>query len=874
MKINPISRLYDDIGRILHSITIKYSYEAEKYETFKTRSKADRYLAALLRKDTYLMYDDYSKEDFDKIGIDDEKLVLYYMNNRTAVPKELQLKLIEVRRKRELSEYVESNNYYRMLNGLPDVDDTDFVYLSKEMCERYGIPEDMPIHEISDKMGSVYINLLEGIGYVDTLIKEHPEKKYLKHVGFRRISIQRSRTAKNFTILKVEQESVMESTYREFVRSYEKARIYFVSTCYITQYRNVIPYYDNFIALCIFIMAIQQVSVRSIENAVDREFYDEYLVQLLYETYGLPYFDRIDKVTQKQIVQNLNLLIQNKATNKVLIDIASLLGFNDISIYQYYMIKKRKFDEHGRPIFAKKEKFDIATGETKIVDDDEAMHSVYFQKVDIREENIMDSLTDSLNRVEYHDLTFYDPFWWEDEQLHEEVWKTKYNFVETKYMGLTVPYRLTELLFQSVIMMRIIMEKHQDLTDVRIQLPKIIGGDISLPEAVILFFALTSKKYKISGQILTLPSKLIHVLEITDQEINKENDHIEVFGFDFEAFQGENLQKTIDILKDELQRREYRVVDGHDVDLRPDGRQDPFAPTHKIQYTINSDDLDQLYKYLTVLAIPDGSPKMKIEALNKMYENIEALYFFLSYRMSVTTDMNEYYAIKKFYDAAFYCKETSLMFEVTDEFGDVRPATTFLEYLKYKNKDLYYFVKNVEDDQIYVYINHIIYKMEEMLDHVGNLYLINDGFSPLMEILQILVLFFKSYIIDLAQLSSLMLIDWDLENTFRLFAEIDHISKVNQVPENLGKDFMDVIHRFICRFHLEDAFGLEDYYRICATLHLKEDQVLSMKETIKALKVLETTTFFDVDDTISKIRASIDLPDDQMRFHDVCVKIN
>ena len=49
------------------------------------------------------------------------------------------------------------------------------------------------------------------------------------------------------------------------------------------------------------------------------------------------------------------------------------------------------------------------------------------------------------------------------------------------------------------------------------------------------------------------------------------------------------------------------------------------------------------YKYLTVLAIPDGSPKMKIEALNKMYENIEALYFFLSYRMSVTTDMNEYY---------------------------------------------------------------------------------------------------------------------------------------------------------------------------------------------------------------------------------------
>lgn len=871
--INPITRLYEDMIRILNSITIKYSTEAEKYETFKIKSKADRYLAALMRKDTYLMYNDYSEEDFEKLGITDEKTVLYYMNNRTAVPRELQAKLLEVRRERELRDYTEENDYYRMLNGYPNLDDTDYIYVREDLCEEYGIPADIPVHLIGDKMGTIYINLLENAGYVDEIQEQFPEKKYLKYLGSHRIPIQHARISKNFSILKVEQETIMESTYREFIRSYEKARIYFVSTCYTYQLRTVIPYYDNFIALCIFIMAIQQVSVRSIENAVDREFYDEYMIQLLYETYGLPYFSRIDQVTQKQIVQNLNLLIQNKATNKVLLDIASILGFNEISIYQYYLIKKRKFDNNGRPIFATKQKFDIATGKTIEVDDDEAMNSVYFQKVDIREENVKDALTDSLNRVEYHDLTFYDPFWWEDDQLHDEIWKTKYNFVETKYMGITVPYRLTEVLFQSVIMLKIILDKQEDLTDVMMQLPKIIDRDVSLPEAVILFFALTSKKYKISGQILTLPSKLIHVLEVTDQEINKEEDPIEVFGFDFEAFKGDNLKKTIDILKSELERREYRVVDGHDVDLKPDGTQDPFAPTHKIQYTINTDDLEQLYRYLSVLSIPNGTPKMKVDALNKMYENIEALYYFLSYRMSVTTDMKEYYAIKKFYDAAFYSRETSKMFKVTDENGEEKTAETFLEYLKYRNKDLYYFVENVADDQIYTYINHIIYKMEELLDHVGNLYLLNDGFSPLMEILQILITFFKSYIIDLTQMTSLMVIDWDLENTFRLFAEIDRMRKVNRLPESLGKDFMDVIHRFICRFHLEDDINLEEYYRTHARINLTEEEPLLVKDVIRALKVLQTTYCLDIEDIISQVQASITVEDDVL-FEDNCTRIN
>lgn len=857
---------------IINTMTIKYSVKAEEYETFATKSKADRYINALMCKDNYFMYDDYSESDFNQIGIVDTDLILMYQNDRFSVPKELQSKLLAVRREREVNDYVEENNYYRMLNGYPDLEDTEYFYVTEAISEEYEIPIHMPIHEIANKLGNYYINALQGIGFIDLLKQEHPEKKYLNYLGSNRISIQYARTAKNFAILSIQQDNVMESTYREFVRSYEKARIYFMSTCYVYQYRSVIPYYDNFIALCIFVMAIQQVSMRSIKNATDREFYDEYMVQLLYETYGVPYFTRVDETTQKLIVQNLNLLVQNKATNKVILDLASILGFNDINIYQYYLIKKRKFDSSGRPVIKKKQQVNTSTGEVEEVYDLEGMNSVYFQKVDIRDENVKDSLTDTLKRVEYHDITYYDPMWWEDDELHDEIWKTQYNYMETKYMGITTPYRLTELLFQSILLLKVIMEKQPELYNVTIQLPKITSKDVSLSMAVILFFALMSKKYKVSGQILTLPSKLIHVLEVTDQEINKETDPIEVLQFNFEAFSPKNLKKTVSILEKYLSKRKYRVVKGHDVDLREDGTQDTFAPTHKIQFSVETEDLEELYKYISDLTIPNADAATKVKALNKIYNNIEALYYFLSYQISVTNDPEEYYALKTFYDTAFYSRETANMFKVTDEDGVERTADTFLEYLFYKDKDLYQFVNTVDHDKIYTYIDHIIYKMEALIANVGYLYILNDGFSPLMELLQILVVFFKSYTIDFVQMSSLMVIDWDLENTVRFFSDPKHISKVDQIEDRFGKDFMDVLNSYLCRYRIEDRVALNDYIRSHVTIHLEDEKLLSdMMEFIHAVKVDAVNEEFKMTDTVNHIQTIIQEKEDLI-FEDVCVK--
>ena len=872
--MNPINRLYKDIVHILNTLTIKYKYRADELETMESKEKADRYICALNGVDTFYQYADYSTEEYMKAGITDENAIKYYKANRYEVPTEFQSKLLVLRRERELNEYVETNNYYRMLIGLPDLEDKDYIYVPKNLCEEFNIPEDMPVHEIADKLGKYYITLLNSVGFFDDIVAKYPEKEYLKHVGKNKITLSYARNAKNFAILSVDQEGIMESTYREFIRSYEKARIYFMSTIYTYELRGVIPYYENLIALCIFIMAIQQVSVRSIKNATEREFYDEYMVKLLYETYGLPYFSKVDEDTQKQICQNLNLLIQNKATNKVILDIASILGFSDISIYQYYLIKEQNFDDKGRPIIKKKKQVNTGTGKIEEIYDQEAMKNIYFQKVDLKTENIKEALTDPVNRVEYSEVTYYDPFWWEDDDLHSEIWDESYNYLETKYLGATIPYRLTELIFQSVVLLRMILDKKSEFSDITLDLPKITDEPVSLPDTVALFCALICKKMGISGQILTLPSKIAHVLETTDQVINNENKHIEILNFNFDVFSKENIEETKAILAPYFKRKHYRVVNGHDIDLRADGTQDISAPTHKATFTIDETDLDTFTGYLSALTIPDASPEEKRIALNKAFENVEALYLFLSYNMSKTDDMDEYYALKKFYETVFYSNETAKMFEIETEDG-VRPAKTFEEYFMYTDSKIYRFLKGLDDDpdKIYSYIDHVIYKMEELVNNIGYLYTLNDGSSPLIELLQIMITFFKSYIMDFVDMSSLMVIDWDLENTIRLFGKAEYVHKLDEIEEHLGKEFTDVIRNVISHCSLEDKIALNDYIREHKEIYLEdEEKVYDLQEELRVMKQNLINDIFDHYDVVEGITGTLKIRDNLI-LQDCCYKV-
>lgn len=1084
-KINPATRLYEDMVKILQDFTVKYSSKADYYETYDVRSEAEDFLRAYEKKDTFFSYDDYTIEEYNAVGVTDNADVFSYINDRNSVPTAIQELVLEKRRKSIIDNYEELNEYYRMLNGLPplDTESSDFVYVPEEYCMKYSIPRDMPIHLIEDEMGKYYISILESNGVIKNLIKENPDKEYLKHLGTKRIDTITARRAKNFEILYMNTNNVMESIQREFIRSYSKARDYFMSVCYIYEYRNVIQYYDNIIGICIFLMTIQQVSARMISNAQDREFYDDYSIQLLYETYGVPFNKKIDELTQKQIVQNVNILVQNKACDKVLLDIASILGFESIKIYEYFLLKERQFDQDGRPIIKYTEKFNEKTGEYETVYDYVNMYDLHFQRVPINEKNLVKALQNKSDRVEYLDLVMYDPFWWEDDETYHNVWETEYNMIETKYLGVTIPYKLTEMLFQSIIQFHMIFDKSEELNDLFVNLPKITESQVQLFDTIILLCALMAKKSHIKGNIIDTPSKILGALEILDRDINKNvPKSTEILKFDFDAFslneiehvkdfmieklienitddefeelkefssdirfvneldgsfytsdgryfesngkRVENVYKNWntgnyykqfgpnwflynenhelidsstfityndiinmvnngeishanenDIIKstlldrynnnlyvinriyyptdksmreslitmaigkilnlldvktydktivEELKKRvitiesaedfinstvneitlceniprryfryfkyfidetlrkndfykyfdveyvynktngswnteiepdplvpptiqyidnesfnpdemfaikfkakskfnatkeilesylvdiSYRVVNGHDIDLDANGVNNPKSYKKIREIIKDYKVLEEFYSYISILSSESlgVTPEEKVVALNKIYENAKNLYDFISYHSTRATTNEEFYAFKKMYETIFFAQETKEKFKVKMNDGSDYYPATFLEYLENKNMELYEFVKNIDEDSIYLYIDHIIFHLEEFLDNIDALYVLNDGISPLQELLIQLIDFFKSYTTELVKFSSYMIMDWRMENLIKLCDSCDYVGKSIITNDAINLPYSDFINKYSIRFILDEKLKL------------------------------------------------------------------
>ena len=176
-NINPMTRLYHDIIKILERLVIKYQVKADAYETAQTKANGDRYMCALMKHDNYFMYNDYTEAEFRECGVEDLDTMNMYLRVPLSTPTYLQTRLLELRRDREVKTYVEQNNYYRMLNGLPDLEDQDFLYPTEAQREKCGIPEGIAIHEIQDKCGDYYISLFEGEGYLKEFQEEYPEKR-------------------------------------------------------------------------------------------------------------------------------------------------------------------------------------------------------------------------------------------------------------------------------------------------------------------------------------------------------------------------------------------------------------------------------------------------------------------------------------------------------------------------------------------------------------------------------------------------------------------------------------------------------------------------------------------------------------------------
>lgn len=849
---NPLQTLNDDFMTILKSVVIKYKYLAVIDETFEMTKRVDQYIDAYYKKDVFDSYS-YSIDDYTEVGIDNINTIRSYINDNSIIPKAVKESLLLNKREKTLNNYIEENNYYRMLYGLPDIDDNLFIYLSYDKCTEIGLSPTIPIHLVEKQAGRNMIDLIESRGWLNELIKDNPDKTYLKFIGSKSIHPVISRGAKNFELLYLTKD-ISEDLRDKFIIIYNQCREYFVKTIYMYQMSKMIDYYDNFIALCIMVMTMQQLVMKSIQYSIDRDFFNSYQIQALFETYDVPYFSSLDSDTQRNICNNINILIRDKGTNKIIYDLSKLLGFEDVVVYKYYLMKIHKLDGNHNPIFKTKTVYDESTGNTKEVYDYDEMYDIYFQKIDVKDKDVLDSLDDRSLREEYSSVTSGDPYWVVDDELSEQLYEREYNYKETKYLGMTIAYKLTDVLYDYMLLFREISYKKEYLKDIMVDLPSVSNDQqFNLFDTMTFLAALMSKKFNLKGEIVSKASQIYSVLETNEYIQDPKDGENDTFGFNFEFF---NTSEYLD-RKDEA-----------------------------LSF-MNDDDKKEFERYISTISLANGDPKDKIKAFNKMFENSKSLAIFLTRLMGSTDSYEAYKVYRRLYNTIFYVKETSKMFDMYDGSN----PKYYSEYLLDHQPLLYNALTNTDIKDIHILISQVIDRIDNLILGLKNLQTINSSTSKVHDILISLIRFFKSYTTDMIGLNTIYDMNIKTDNLIRFFDHLERIIKSLEYNEDLRISYNDIIAKAIIYLRLKENNKLKDH--IFTHVNINNIERLLYRDMCKILSEvfnMDNLLFKDIFNITSKlyykdkfnigfrevIRISLAISNviDRYRFNDIITEIH
>ena len=688
----------NQVKTIILSMVVKRSKAARLFETSVDMTKAaDKYINVIDYGD---LWDSYIKFDSDVLlaaGLE-PNLIGWYIEDKERIPREMRKKVMALQKASIIDNYEEQNDYYRMLNGQPPFGETpsEWVYCPEN---EYDIPTDVPLH----KMSNEDISSMRSLGLLEQVQAKNPNKGYLNFLGTQRISIYDARTANNYDILyinSIQVESVILNDFRLF---YDKARTYYMVAVYNSEYATSFAWYDEFIGFCILVMAVQRLISNIYKQGLTRDFYDAELIKYLFKSYSIPYIEDLDLSYQRALAKNLNYLLQYKATDKVLYDVSYLLGFFDINIYKYYLVKRHKLDTHNQPIF--KYVTDPDTGEVRL--DYPQMFDFHFQRINLKEKDMNSAITDDRNSMNYHSIIAEDPYWINDDALMEKIYTTNYNHLVTKYMSLDVSIKVVEMMYEVCHTIRMMIDDQKDFKKINVLIPKIASHELNLFDLVIFLSAMGASKFGLDGKVPLEPRRIASVygfnfkkdlsrlresiFNTTDLEFG---DYICVTGGEhYEYYQhigSGKFREVTDIYTattipiDDLVIDRLYHVRGDDMIIKwtADGWKD-FAEITEVE-TLAYHHVDPtLTKYILNMRATN------VQEVDYMYTNIREFRKLITEYLYTTKDKETYYEYRKLYRSLLTVIDTSELYQagvtsiintstgeqVPDdgEYGDERP---------------------------------------------------------------------------------------------------------------------------------------------------------------------------------------------------------
>ena len=487
---------------LLTSLVVKRNVLAKAGETLDILREAEMFVMVKDGIDDFFSYNNFDYEVYRRAGVSETNIYKYKLDKNT-IPYGLRTSLIKLQRERILSNYVEKNNYYRMLNGLPDVEDIDFIYAPENV---YGVLTTVPVHQL----GLNAIERLRSAGILAKLIEANPTKEYLNHMGSYSIDVYTARKAQNYDLLYCDTTDPSNIALN-FKKFYANAREYYMNAIYNVNTAASYEYYDNFIGFCILIMAVQRLFASVFEQGITRDFYDVQLVRYLFDSYSIPFIEDMTLDQMKLLAKNLNIFLAYKSSNRVIFDLCSIFGFTNVKIYKYLLVRDHvRSSETGKPIFPTKT-ISNGDGTFSTVTDYEKMYDIYFQKVDVHSKDVHAALVDKANAVTYETLTVGDIYWIDDEKLRERLYTAGMNHIESKYLSMDILFKITEMMYEICHTFRMIIDNNEEFKKVFLMIPKVSSRPHDLYSIVIFICAMFCKRYGFTGEIPLKPASIAYV---------------------------------------------------------------------------------------------------------------------------------------------------------------------------------------------------------------------------------------------------------------------------------------------------------------------------------------------------------------------------
>ena len=772
-----LQSLLSDIEKLVSSSVVKFDQKAKKYETSVSARFADIYSSMFARTDTYETYDAFDisvmrlsakmiwnleNKDPNSIfnildpetlpratGINDAAeesstpsrrryTIGELAANPSLIPetpamyRDIILSLQRNYIRNQYNTRGDLNNYYRELSGFPNLESSP-IYLTDDEYIALGITESddkVPIHSLS----SSNINKIKNNGILDKYKALYPDQTYLNNIGTDAIDALSARQAKNFTLLKTTSE-VPSTVYDLFHTLYAQNRDYVMHVIYNRDMYHNYEMYDNFIGLIIMIMTIQRMISSCFKKAIQRDLYDWTFIKNLYASYNIPFLEDLSLEQHVILTKNFNRLLQYKGTDKVLFDICSLFGTDEITINKYYLVKDQKTDDDGNPI---------------ISDNPDEQYNLQFRAVNLAEENVHLAIQNSTNTLSYSEVVEDDPYWWDSGDLKNTILEKEFNYIESKYISLSVMYKATEMMLDSVYAFRLILDKGEDIRksqQLTISLPRITSDKrFNLFDIMVFLIAITCRNNGFIGQTLDES----HSYDFYVGNVPTAIEIAHVYGFNFD----ETAIKSIQTL----------VNDNENI-------------------------LDKdVVNYFNAIEATYGGMGTNVD-VSELYANIKGLRDALANAIFKTQSTEDYYIYKQIHNILLTEESTSSMFTVD---GVTYP--TYASYIEAVDPDLYAYIdpnsQYTSGDRNTI-LEHVLAQLEESVESFGVLNYTVSNTPAIYNAIMDLIRFFKSYTVDIHTFNIIYLLDDKFFNTIKMIDKMGLLDSTMWTKSYINGSYAD-----------------------------------------------------------------------------------